>query len=121
MKTMAFVTGLAAWTATIGTTAIAQTAEPLGRAVPVYYGHDMMWGAGQWGGFGMVLGPTLMVVVLVGIIAVLIYGLRLLTAPGMGGGPLSGHDRALATLKERFAKGEIDVTDFEIGKKHLAD
>jgi putative membrane protein len=81
----------------------------------------MMWGSNQWGGFGMVLGPIFMILVVVGIVAGVIYLLRHFGAAGSGGNSHAAHDRALALLKERYAKGEIDSTEFAERKKLLAD
>jgi putative membrane protein len=63
----------------------------------------MMWGSSQWGGFGMILGPIFMILIVAGII----YLLRLSGAAGPGGGQVA-HDRALALLKERYAKAVAD-------------
>ncbi|MBN8194772.1 hypothetical protein JI667_21985, partial [Bacillus sp. NTK074B] len=84
------------------------------------HGHDMMWGSDQWGGFGMVLGPIFMILILVGIVVGTIYVLRLFCVAGSG---QPAHDRALMLLKERYAKyakGEIDTQEFEERKKLLA-
>jgi putative membrane protein len=121
MKTIAFVGSLGTGIAAMATAAAAQVAEIPGRTAPFYYGHDMMWGGGQWGGFGMVLGPIFMILILVAIIAGVIYVLRLVGGLGLVGGGHPAHDRALAILKERFAKGEIDSKEFEERKKLLAD
>jgi putative membrane protein len=80
----------------------------------------MMWNNSQWGGLGMVLGPVFMVLIVVGIVAGIIYLLRLLGAAGNAGSPLA-HDRALVLLKERYAKGEIDSEEFAERKKLLTD
>lgn len=85
------------------------------------HGHDMMWGGSQWGGFGMVLGPIFMILIVVGIVAGIIYLMRLFGAPGPTVNNHAAHDRALALLKERYAKGEIDSTEFTERKKLLAD
>lgn len=81
----------------------------------------MMWGGSQWGGFGMVLGPIFMILIVVGIVAGIIYLLRLFGATGPAGSSHAAHDRALVLLKERYAKGEIDSTEFAERKKLLAD
>lgn len=81
----------------------------------------MTRGGSQWGGFGMVLGPILMILIVVGIVAGVIYLLRLFGAAGVGGSSHAAHDRALALLKERYAKGDIDSEEFAERKKLLAD
>ncbi len=103
------------------TSAMAQVGEIPERYGLFNHGHDMMWGGSQWGGFGMVLGPIFMILIVVGIVAGLFYLLRLFgaTGPSVGGHP--AHDRALALLKERYAKGEIDSEEFAERKKLLAD
>jgi len=47
--------------------------------------------------------------------------LRLFGAAGPATSSHSAHDRALVLLKERYAKGEIDSTEFAERKKLLAD
>ena len=116
--------GIAACSATLATTAaltanmaLAQADEMANRDAPFYHGHDMMWAGDQWGGFGMVLGPIFMILILVGIVVGAIYVLRLF---GVAGSGQPAHDRALMLLKERYAKGEIDTQEFEERKKLLA-
>lgn len=103
------------------TSAMAQVGEISGRYGPSYHGHDMMWGDSQWGGFGMFLGPVFMILIVVGIVAGIIYLLRLFGGPGLAGSGHAAHDRAMVLLKERYAKGEIDSKEFEERKKLLAD
>ncbi|MFT6786193.1 MAG: putative membrane protein [Dinoroseobacter sp.] len=103
------------------TSAIAQVGEIPERGGGYYYGHDMMWGGSQWGGFGMVLGPIFMILIVVGIVAGIIYLLRLFGAAGPAVSSHAAHDRAMLLLKERYAKGEIDSTEFAERKKLLAD
>lgn len=103
------------------TSAMAQVGEVAGQNGRYYDGHDVMWGSNQWGGFGMVLGPIFMILIVVGIVAGIIYLLRLFGAAGPGGSNHAAHDRALALLKERYAKGEIDSEEFADRKKLLAD
>ncbi|MCX8226808.1 MAG: SHOCT domain-containing protein [Sulfitobacter sp.] len=103
------------------TAAMAQVGEIPNRNGLNYHGHDMMWGGNQWGGFGMVLGPIFMILLVVGIVAGTIYLLRLFGVTESGGSSQATHDRALALLKERYAKGEIDSTEFTERKKLLAD
>lgn len=85
-----------------------------------YYGHDMMWNSSQWGGFGMFLGPIFMILIVVGIVAGIIYLLRSF-GPAENASSQVAHDRALAILKERYAKGEIDTEEFSERKKLLID
>jgi putative membrane protein len=62
-----------------------------------------------------------MILIVVGIVAAIIYLLRLFGATGPATSSHVAHDRALALLKERYAKGEIDSTEFAERKKLLAD
>lgn len=103
------------------TSAMAQVGEIPDRNGSYYHGHDMMWGGSEWGGFGMVLGPIFMILILIGIIAAIIYLLRLSGAVGPAVTSHAAQDRALVLLKERYAKGEIDSTEFTERKKLLGD
>ena len=62
------------------TAALAQTADTRPRS-DYYWGHDMMWGTGQWGGFGMVLGPIFMILILIGIVGGVLYLFRAFAGP----------------------------------------
>ncbi|MBC7285539.1 SHOCT domain-containing protein [Hoeflea sp.] len=121
LRNIALAPGLAAAIVGAASSALAQSGDAPNREAPYYYGHDMMWGSGQWGGFGMVLGPIFMILIVVGIVAGIIYLLRLYGGPSLGGNSHAAHDRALALLKERYAKGEIDSVEFAERKKHLVD
>lgn len=48
-------------------------------------GQGMMTGGGHFGGFGMVLGPIFMILVLVGIIAAVIYIIRRISSGSAAG------------------------------------
>lgn len=117
-RNIAIVPSVAVAVAVAATSAMAQVGEITDRYGP---GHGMMWGSSQWGGFGMVLGPIFMILIVIGIVAGVIYLLRHFGAAGPGGSSHTAHDRALALLKERYAKGEIDSEDFAERKKLLAD
>lgn len=115
-RTMATTLSIAGALCFAATSAIAQVGEIPDRNGMLYQGHDMMWG-----GFGMILGPIFMILIGVGIVAGIIYLLRLFGPTGFSGSSHAAHDRALALLKERLAKGEIDTTEFTERKKLLAD
>lgn len=123
MKTRSFAVATSLIAATIATAhpAIAQVGDIPDRSAPYFYGHDMMWGGSQWGGFGMILGPIFMILIVVAIIAGTVFLVRHFGGPEMTGSGHAVHDRALALLKERYAKGEIDSKEFEERKKLLAD
>lgn len=120
-RNIAIIPSLTAVVGVAATSAMAQVGEIPDRYGPFHHGHDMMWGGGQWGGTGMFLGPIFMILIVVGIIAGTIYLLRLFGGPGLAGSSHAAHDRAMALLKERYAKGEIDSQEFEERKKLLAD
>jgi len=120
-RNRAIVPSMAGALCIAATSAMAQVGEIPGRNGFFDHGHDMMWGGNQWGGFGMVLGPIFMILIVVGIVAGIIYLMRLFGAVGPGVSSHAAHDRALALLKERYAKGEIDSTEFTERKKLLAD
>jgi putative membrane protein len=100
-----------------------------GRGWGYGYGHmcgNQMWGDG-WGWHpGLIVGPIVMVLILIGIIAIIVSLVRWFSH-GM-------HDRhaydyrdgggrgraALDILEERFARGDIDKAEFEEKRKILA-
>ena len=120
-RNRAIVLSVAGALCVAATSAMAQVGEIPDRNGFYTHGHDMMWGGSQWGGFGLILGPIFMVLVVVGIVAGIIYLLRLVGVAGPAASSHAAHDRALALLKERYAKGEIDSTEFAERKKLLAD
>ena len=73
------------------------------------WGHHMMWG----GGYGIIFGPLLMTIFL----AVLV-GAAILVARWIGGAGAMP-PTPLDILKERYARGEIDKTEFEDRRKTL--
>lgn len=116
----ALASGVIGATFAAASTALAQVGDIPDRGAPYYYGHDMMFGSGQWGGFGMVLGPVFMILIVVGIIAGVIYLVRRSDGAGTASSH-AGQDRALALLKERYARGEIDSAEFTERKRLLTD
>jgi putative membrane protein len=75
----------------------------------------MGWGGG-WGG-GNMFGFGLIGLVLV-IVVVVLVGRS--WSGGTGPAGRTGEDRALAILKERYARGEIDKTEFDARKQDLS-
>lgn len=101
--------------------ALAQTTD---NDIPRYWHHGwgMMGGSGYMGGFGMIFGSLVMILLVVVIIAGVAFVLRHSGFAGMAGGQVSGQangDRAMSILKERFAKGEIDAKEFDERRRLL--
>ena len=89
---------------------------PSGGAGYDYGPHHMMWG------FGMVLGPLIMILVLALVIAVAILLVRWLAGPWQGAShPVPPGRTPLDILRERFARGEIDKDEFEERRRVLGD
>ncbi len=73
----------------------------------------MMWW-GNWGGMGWWW--VLMVIFWIGVIALIIWGVREFTKRGTSS---SSSSSALDIARERYARGEIDREEFETIKKNL--
>jgi putative membrane protein len=84
------------------------------------YGPHMMWG----GGYGMIFGPLVMILVLAVMIAAVVLIVRWIGGPWHGAAP-SHHAPSVRTpldvLKERFARGEIEKEEFEERRRLLGD
>ncbi len=82
-----------------------------------YYGHPM-WGGGWHGWF---MAPIMMMLFLIIAVGLVVFFLR----RGSAGNGLMKNDLSqqspLDILKERFARGEIDKTEFEERRKVLGD
>lgn len=73
--------------------------------------HPMWW---MWGAGGLVM--MLMMLVFWGVvIAALVLGIRWLVSQGRG----PARDSALAILRERYARGEINREEFEARRRDL--
>ena len=104
-----------------------QNTNPALPEPPQYYYHHM-WGE-PWGwGAGMIVGPIMMLLILIGIVTMMAFLVRGFVYGTHrhwfhhAGHPYS--DRpfgrgALDILEERFAKGEIDKAEFEEKRKLL--
>ena len=92
----------------------AQAAQDFGPR----YGYGPMWGPmwGGWGWFpGMILGPLMMLIIVGGAVALVVW-----LARGFGHAQPYGHSRAARDiLEQRFARGEIDKAEFEDKRKLL--
>jgi putative membrane protein len=80
------------------------------------WGGDMMgWGGGWgWGWFGIVHMVLWWFLIVLGIVVLAkwLFG-------GGGSSRAAGDDRALAILRERFARGEIDKAEFDARRRDL--
>jgi putative membrane protein len=85
-------------------------------ADPEGYGYGHMMGGG-YGGYGLMFGPVLWLIVLGLIVAGIVVLVRRLDQ-SQGPGPQARGD-ALAMLDMRFAKGEIDAKEYAERKKLL--
>lgn len=100
------------------TAAIAVTMPTLASAQPGpgYGQHMLSWGGG---GYGMILGPIFMILVLAVVIAVAVLLVRWLGGPWQGNSSAPPNRAALDILKERFARGEIDKEEYEERRRIL--
>lgn len=105
MKVLQRISAVATGLAVAALPALALAQE--GR--PYYYG-DHMWGSG----FGWFLGPLMMVFWFALLVGAVVLIVRWLGASGHADPrrKAAGSD-AMNTLRERFAKGEIDKAEFE--------
>ena len=109
------------------TSAFAQQNPNPATPEPPYGYYHPMWG-GPWGWHtGMMIGPVMMLLTIVGVVALIVLLFR---SFGYGGyhpyrhagyphGEVPYGRRALDILEERFAKGEIDKAEFEEKRKLL--
>jgi putative membrane protein len=83
----------------------------------------MMMDWSGWG-YGMLLGPLFMILVLAVVIAVAVVIVRGLGGPGSWAQPphpMASGRTALDILKERYARGEIDKAEFEERRRVLGE
>lgn len=74
-----------------------------------YGPHMMWWGEGGW--YGMIFGPLIMILVLALLIAAVVLLVRWASGQWPPGAPQQGRT-PLDTLKERYARGEIDREEY---------
>lgn len=74
------------------------------------------------GGWGMVWGWLFLALLIVGLVVLVVVLVRLLSARGQrpDDSP-SGHSRAREVLDERYARGEIDDTEYDERRRRLDD
>jgi len=109
MKSRTILSALAAISATLAT--VGAAAADAGPSYGWSGEHPMMWS-------GMFMGPVMMILMVVIIVVAVVVVLKMF---GFGAhtGSSGAHDRSLAILNERFAKGEIDKAEYEERKKAL--
>lgn len=85
-----------------------------------HYGHPMMWGGAGW---MMLLGPLMMLLLLAGFAVLVVLGVRWLQSSGHmpGGSAAASGPTPLDILKERLARGEIEVAEYEERRRALGD
>jgi putative membrane protein len=103
----------------LGLPAMAQAQQ----GMPYYgYGPGMMWEDGGW--FHMLFGFLMMILLLAIIVALVVFGVRWLGSAEHSPfrhPPAAGQRTALDILKERLARGEIDVAEYEERKRALGE
>ena len=82
--------------------------------------HPHMSGEWGWGG-GMFLGPLFGILVIAAIAVAIILVVRTIGGGAPTGRPRSEGRTAFDILDERFARGEIDVQEYEDRKRVLTD
>lgn len=103
--------------------ALGAGAVPLAAAGPAAaqryeYGPHMMWD----GGWFMMLGPIMMLLFIAVLVVLVVAAIRWLQHGSAGFGPGRGSSRAaLDVLKERLARGEIGIEEYEARKRALGD
>lgn len=76
----------------------------------------MVWDGGGWGWMGG-LGMVLMVIIWVGLIALVVWGVSALTRGHSGGAPTMESPRQI--LDRRFASGEMDAAQYAEARRVL--
>ena len=75
---------------------------------------------GGWGWGPMLIGMTVMLLFWVAVVLVVVYAIRTFGHDSRTrNGSDAAEDRALATLRERYARGEIDHAEFEERRRIL--
>ena len=82
------------------------------------YGYHPHMG-GEWGWGGMFLGPLFGILFIAAIAVAIILVVRALGGGAAPGRPRSEDRTALDILDERFARGEIDIQEYEDRKRVL--
>lgn len=101
--------------------ALAGTHVPLVAQAQGYPDRSHMWDGG-WGWGHMIFGSAMMIIFWGVIILLIVLAVRWLGGVGRAGHPPgSSGGTAVDILRERFARGEIDKTEFEERRRALGD
>jgi putative membrane protein len=107
-----FVAAAAAWLSGAAPALAQQAQEP-------YRGPGMMWGDG-WGGW--LFGPIAFLLFIIAVVALVIAVARWFGRSGTAAGdPQPAQKTAIDILKERFARGEIDVEEYREKRRLLEE
>ena len=82
-----------------------------------YGNHPHMWG--EWGWGGMFLGPVFGILFIAAIAVAIVLVVRAVGGGAAAGKPRGGGGNALDILDDRFARGEIDIQEYEDRKRVL--
>lgn len=82
-----------------------------------YGHHPHMWG--EWGWGGMFLGPLFGILFIAAIAVAIVLVIRAIGGGVETGKARGGRGTALDILDERFARGEIDIQEYEDRKRGL--
>jgi putative membrane protein len=115
MKTYLRMSALAmpVWASAVG----AAWADAAPGGAGGYGGHPHMWGESGWG--GMFMGPLFGILFIAAIAVAIVLVIRAIGGGVESGKPRGGGRTALDILDERFARGEIDIQEYEDRRRVL--
>lgn len=105
----------------VGMAAVAAPGAALADQGDYTHGPGMMWGGG-W--LHMAFGSIMMILMVAAIVVLVVLALRWLGSSGHAPShppPASATQAPLDILKERLAKGEIEVAEYEERRRALGD
>ena len=79
----------------------------------MYYGYGWNW-------FGAIVMLVFMALVIAGIIIAILYAVRAIGRDTQRWPERPGEDQALATLRERYARGDIDENEYQRRRQLLS-
>lgn len=101
--------------------ALAGLLMPLAAQAQGYPDRSYMWDGG-WGWGHMIFGSVMMIAFWGGIILLIVLAVRWLGSAGPGAhAPGPTGKAAVDTLRDRFARGEIDKAEFEERRRALGE